>query len=82
MPNLAIRPQTACTIPHEPEAQRGMVAPIRAAIWESLAAANSSTSRDCFNDDRVHLPNEKFELEYLRMGTMSHAYLVDELLKM
>lgn len=34
------------------------------------------------DDDRVHSPNEKFELECLRMGTMSHAYLVDELLKM
>jgi len=34
------------------------------------------------DDDRVHSPNEKFELECLRMGTMSHAYLVDELLRM
>ncbi len=34
------------------------------------------------DDDRVHSPNEKFELECLRMGTLSHAYLIDELLAM
>jgi acetylornithine deacetylase/succinyl-diaminopimelate desuccinylase-like protein len=30
-------------------------------------------------DDRVHSPNEKFELECLRMGTRSHAMFIDEL---
>lgn len=34
------------------------------------------------DDDRVHSPNEKFEIACLRMGTLSHAYLVDELLSM
>jgi acetylornithine deacetylase/succinyl-diaminopimelate desuccinylase-like protein len=33
-------------------------------------------------DDRVHSPNEKFELECLRMGTRSHAMFVDELRKL
>jgi acetylornithine deacetylase/succinyl-diaminopimelate desuccinylase-like protein len=33
-------------------------------------------------DDRVHSPNEKFELECLRMGTWSHAMFVDELRKL
>ena len=33
-------------------------------------------------DDRVHSPNEKFELECLRMGTRSHAILIDELRRM
>jgi acetylornithine deacetylase/succinyl-diaminopimelate desuccinylase-like protein len=31
------------------------------------------------DDDRVHSPNEKFELECYRMGTRCHAVLVDEL---
>ncbi len=30
-------------------------------------------------DDRVHSPNEKFELECLRLGTRSHAMFIDEL---
>ncbi len=33
-------------------------------------------------DDRVHSPNEKFELECLRTGTRSHAMFVDELRKL
>lgn len=33
-------------------------------------------------DDRVHSPNEKFELECLRMGTRSHAMFIDELHKL
>lgn len=33
-------------------------------------------------DDRVHSPNEKFELECLRMGTRSHAMFIDELRKL
>ena len=33
-------------------------------------------------DDRVHSPNEKFELECLRMGTRSHAMFIDELKKL
>jgi acetylornithine deacetylase/succinyl-diaminopimelate desuccinylase-like protein len=33
-------------------------------------------------DDRVHSPNEKFELSCMRMGTRSHAVFIDELLKM
>ncbi len=32
--------------------------------------------------DRVHSPNEKFELDCYRMGLRSHVVLVDELLKM
>jgi acetylornithine deacetylase/succinyl-diaminopimelate desuccinylase-like protein len=32
------------------------------------------------DDDRVHSPNEKFELHCFRWGTRSHALLVDELL--
>ncbi|MFK7760002.1 MAG: M20/M25/M40 family metallo-hydrolase [Phycisphaerales bacterium] len=31
-------------------------------------------------DDRVHSPNEKFELDCFRMGARSHAALVEELL--
>ena len=31
-------------------------------------------------DDRVHSPNEKFELDCFRMGAKSHAALVEELL--
>lgn len=31
------------------------------------------------DDDRVHSPNEKFELECFRMGARSHALLLDEL---
>jgi acetylornithine deacetylase/succinyl-diaminopimelate desuccinylase-like protein len=34
------------------------------------------------DDDRVHSPNEKFELECFRKGARSHAILVDELLKL
>ncbi|MBC7835080.1 MAG: M20/M25/M40 family metallo-hydrolase [Phycisphaerales bacterium] len=34
------------------------------------------------DDDRVHSPNEKFELACYRMGARSHAILIDELLKM
>lgn len=30
-------------------------------------------------DDRVHSPNEKFELDCFRMGARSHAILIDEL---
>jgi acetylornithine deacetylase/succinyl-diaminopimelate desuccinylase-like protein len=30
-------------------------------------------------DDRVHSPNEKFELDCFRMGARSHAYLVETL---
>ena len=30
-------------------------------------------------DDRVHSPNEKFELACFRLGARSHAILVDEL---
>lgn len=33
-------------------------------------------------DDRVHSPNEKFEIECLRMGTRSHAVFIDELRKL
>jgi acetylornithine deacetylase/succinyl-diaminopimelate desuccinylase-like protein len=33
-------------------------------------------------DDRVHSPNEKFEIECFRMGVRSHAILIDELRKM
>jgi acetylornithine deacetylase/succinyl-diaminopimelate desuccinylase-like protein len=31
------------------------------------------------DDDRVHSPNEKFELDCFRMGARSHAVLIDEL---
>jgi phospholipid/cholesterol/gamma-HCH transport system substrate-binding protein len=31
------------------------------------------------DDDRVHSPNEKFELECFRLGMRSHAHLIDEL---
>lgn len=31
------------------------------------------------DDDRVHSPNEKFELDCFRMGMRSHAHLLDEL---
>jgi acetylornithine deacetylase/succinyl-diaminopimelate desuccinylase-like protein len=31
------------------------------------------------DDDRVHSPNEKFEIECYRMGARSHAVLIDEL---
>ena len=31
------------------------------------------------DDDRVHSPNEKFELDCYRMGARSHALLIDEL---
>jgi acetylornithine deacetylase/succinyl-diaminopimelate desuccinylase-like protein len=30
------------------------------------------------DDDRVHSPNEKFELECFRLGIRSHAHLIDE----
>ncbi len=30
-------------------------------------------------DDRVHSPNEKFELDCFRMGARSHAALIEEL---
>ncbi|MFG0326614.1 MAG: M20/M25/M40 family metallo-hydrolase [Phycisphaerales bacterium JB037] len=33
-------------------------------------------------DDRVHSPNEKFELDCFRLGARSHALLVGELLKL
>ncbi|MEO1583104.1 MAG: M20/M25/M40 family metallo-hydrolase [Planctomycetota bacterium] len=33
------------------------------------------------DDDRVHSPNEKFELDCFRLGTRTHAILVDELHK-
>jgi acetylornithine deacetylase/succinyl-diaminopimelate desuccinylase-like protein len=33
-------------------------------------------------DDRVHSPNEKFEIECFRLGCRSHAALIDELRKM
>jgi acetylornithine deacetylase/succinyl-diaminopimelate desuccinylase-like protein len=33
------------------------------------------------DDDRVHSPNEKFELDCFRMGARSHALLIDELSK-
>jgi acetylornithine deacetylase/succinyl-diaminopimelate desuccinylase-like protein len=34
------------------------------------------------DDDRVHSPNEKFELSCYRMGAKSHAILIDELRKL
>lgn len=34
------------------------------------------------DDDRVHSPNEKFELDCYRLGCRSHAMFIDELLKM
>jgi acetylornithine deacetylase/succinyl-diaminopimelate desuccinylase-like protein len=34
------------------------------------------------DDDRVHSPNEKFELDCYRLGAKSHAILVDELWSM
>ena len=33
------------------------------------------------DDDRVHSPNEKFEVDCFRMGARSHAVLLDELAK-
>ena len=33
-------------------------------------------------DDRIHSPNEKFELDCFRMGCKSHAAMIDELSKM
>ncbi len=33
-------------------------------------------------DDRVHSPNEKFELDCFRLGTKSHAAMIDELRRM
>lgn len=34
------------------------------------------------NDDRVHSPNEKFELECYRMGARSHALFIEQLAQM
>jgi acetylornithine deacetylase/succinyl-diaminopimelate desuccinylase-like protein len=34
------------------------------------------------DDDRVHSPNEKFELDCYRSGAKSHAILIDELWSM
>ena len=34
------------------------------------------------DDDRVHSPNEKFELECFRMGCKSHAMFMDELMRL
>ncbi|MCW5766732.1 MAG: M20/M25/M40 family metallo-hydrolase, partial [Phycisphaeraceae bacterium] len=34
------------------------------------------------DDDRVHSPNEKFEIECWRLGARSHALLIDELRRM
>lgn len=34
------------------------------------------------DDDRVHSPNEKFELECFRMGARSHALFIDELTRL
>ncbi|MFT3685468.1 MAG: hypothetical protein QM783_11155 [Phycisphaerales bacterium] len=31
------------------------------------------------DDDRVHSPNEKFEIDCFRLGARSHALLIDEL---
>jgi acetylornithine deacetylase/succinyl-diaminopimelate desuccinylase-like protein len=31
------------------------------------------------DDDRVHSPNEKFELPCFRLGARAHAVLIDEL---
>lgn len=33
------------------------------------------------DDDRMHSPNEKFELDCFRAGARSHAWVIDELLK-
>ncbi len=33
-------------------------------------------------DDRIHSPNEKFELECFRLGTRSHAVFIDEMWKL
>jgi len=34
------------------------------------------------DDDRVHSPNEKFELDCFRLGCRSHAMFIDELLRL
>jgi acetylornithine deacetylase/succinyl-diaminopimelate desuccinylase-like protein len=34
------------------------------------------------DDDRVHSPNEKFELDCYRLGARSHAHLIAELWSM
>ncbi len=34
------------------------------------------------DDDRVHSPNEKFELECFRIGMRTHAHLMDEFMRM
>lgn len=34
------------------------------------------------DDDRVHSPNEKFEIDCLTLGARSHALFIDELLKL
>jgi acetylornithine deacetylase/succinyl-diaminopimelate desuccinylase-like protein len=33
------------------------------------------------DDDRVHSPNEKFEIACFEMGMKAHAMLIDELTK-
>jgi acetylornithine deacetylase/succinyl-diaminopimelate desuccinylase-like protein len=50
-----------------------------AGMLKSLLGINTIFMGFGLDDDRVHSPNEKFELECFRMGTRCHAAFIEEL---
>jgi acetylornithine deacetylase/succinyl-diaminopimelate desuccinylase-like protein len=53
-----------------------------AGLLKSVLGIDTIFMGFALDDDRVHSPNEKFELSCYRLGARSHAMLIDELRKL